>query len=60
MTLTQFDDREPSNQSLDDGSMDHRHDYVSPALYVYGKLDDLTEYGGAVNSDGILGSSGAP
>ena len=58
--MERFSDRESWDQAEDQHESNSRRSYVSPTLYVYGKLDDLTEYGGAVNSDGILGSSGTP
>ena len=58
--MERFSDRELWDQAEDQHESNGRRSYASPTLYVYGKLDDLTEYGGAVNSDGILGSSGTP
>lgn len=58
--MERFSDRESWDQAEDRHESNSRRSYASPTLYVYGKLDDLTEYGGAVNSDGILGSSGTP
>jgi hypothetical protein len=55
-----FSGRDSWDHDKDQRETDGRKSYASPTLYVYGKLDDLTEYNGAVNSDGILGSSGSP
>ena len=58
--MDRFSDRESWDQTEDRHESNSRRSYTSPTLYVYGKLDDLTEYGGGNNSDNILGSSGTP
>jgi hypothetical protein len=52
--------RESANQIELSGQPTEQKSYVRPTLYVYGKIDDLTEYVGIVNTDGPVGSSGAP
>ena len=56
--MDRFSDRPSPDQRETPREVATQKTYTSPTLYSYGTLDDLTEYGGAINSDGILGSSG--